>query len=151
MTMSACDEEELSKMEWKENFVFYQEKGRLHFIVHNLYCENLYHISDCEIKCSQKDIQQYMSLMTAQDFSVGVTFNEHHYAYIKKFDYSYTNNLPLFFFVSKDEVCGNDKEKVNLLIKFIDEDLIFIGKCSNSKRLDAIDFVVKHYNYGADE
>ncbi|ELQ75102.1 hypothetical protein THOM_1936 [Trachipleistophora hominis] len=139
--------EDDSLAQWKEFFESNMEEGKKYFLVQNFYSKDSFHFSDSDKKCTAKDAMLYASLLSSDDLSSGVTFNDHNYAFIKKLEYGSGDNLPLFFFLSKDEVIGKDKERVNLIVKFITDEVLFIGKCLNSKRPAAIHFVEEYYNY----
>ncbi|ELA48281.1 hypothetical protein VCUG_00322 [Vavraia culicis subsp. floridensis] len=140
-------QEDDSLAQWEEFFERNKKEGKEYFLVQNFYSKDNFHFSDSNTKCTAKDAMQYVSLLDKEDFSSGVTFSNNKYTFIKKFEYSSKENLPLYFFLSKEEVVGDDKERVSLIVKFITDEVIFIGKCLNSKKTTAINFVGKNYNY----
>lgn len=110
---------------------------------HFLYTTSLKSLLPEEIRC-------YSQIMNVEPQQLDISFNREKYAFIKQFESQYPEDYPLHLFLSKNERSEEDNEKVMVLVKFVTDDIIFVGKIAKKNYSEAIQFTQENYRYGED-
>lgn len=136
---------------WLEFFRENIEEGSECLITQNLIAPDSFLYSDSENSCTIEEIETYSRLLKSESPSeLKITYNKQKYTFILKFDDLQDDKYPLFFFVAKDEVSKKDNEKIILLIKFVSDEIIFVGKSCKTMKSAAIKFIKENYKYDDD-
>lgn len=121
------------------------------FISQNLIAPNHFLYSTSLKSLLPEEIGSYLQILNTEPQKLDISFNREKYAYIKQFESTYPEDYPLHLFLSKNERTEEDNEKVMILVKFVTEDIIYVGKTAKKNYSDAIQFVQENYRYGEED
>lgn len=144
------DDQEFNES-WLEFFDDNLEDGKKFFYSQNLVSPGHFSYSDNDWACTEGEIITYTSFLTSKTPNeIPMTYNMKRYTFIRALDDLSDDKSPIFFFAAKDDTCPETNEKFIVLLKFVSEDVIFLGKTNKYQKAGAIKFVQESYRYDDD-
>ena len=137
------DEQEIYES-WKSYFDEHLEEGKDIF-THMVLFADTYYFSDQDIELNSGERESILGLH--EDIQSSITFNKNKYIYLRQIE---TDDDKLLFYVSVDEKCEKEHTPFIILIKFMGEDLVFVGKCVKSNQARGIKYIKNNYRVDDD-